>query len=297
MFEEMSQLLCGEPSSAEPSAAQYTPAPTPASSTADINGPTPVSTATSASSVDLYNMAADFTQQMDSSGAGGAPGSQGGYQGAGGTSGATAVPEADPVQTILDRHMAPYQDLPVDKRIDAALFGGGAMTPGLQPYRRAHDPNNQDTDLAAADHYLFARALPNYVGAGISKGLGGFLGGGAIAQGVGNAVGGGAGVIAGLGMLPIVAGYDAYKAIGHGLKDHHLAAGAALGTAGMLLPPLAPLALGTLLGGDMLGDQMLKLIANKGETPSQATLKSVGWGMKGAVAGTVDNLSRMFGME
>lgn len=297
MFEEMSQLICGEPSSAEPSAAPYSAAPATASSTADISGPTPASAAMPASSVDLYNMAADFTQQMDSSGAGGAPASQGEFEGAGGTSGATSVREPDPVQTIIDRHMAPYQDLPVDQRLNAALFGGGAPTPGLQPYRRANDPNNQDTDLAAADHYLFARAIPNYVGAGIGKGIGGFLGGGAVAQGVGNFVGGGAGVIAGLGMLPIVAGYDAYKAIGHGLKDHNLAAGAALGAAGMMFPPLAPLALGTLLGGDMVGDQMLKLIANKGETPSQATLKSVGWGMKGAVAGTADNLARMFGME
>lgn len=297
MFEEMSQLVCAEPSSAEPAAAPYTPAPTTASSTADGGVPMPAASTPKAASVDLYNMAADFTQQMDSSGAGGAPASQGEFEGAGGTSGATAVSDPDPVQTILDRHLAPYQDLPVDKRLDAALFGGGAATPGLQPYRRQHDPNNQDTDLAAADHYLFARAIPNYVGAGISKGLGGFLGGGAVAQGIGNAVGGGAGAIAGLGMLPIVAGYDAYKAVGHGLKDHNLAAGAALGAAGMMFPPLAPLALGTLLGGDRVGDQMLKLIANKGETPSQATLKSVGWGMKGAAAGTVDNLSRMFGME
>ena len=293
MFEFMNDLVCAPAPSGEAPGPQYS-APPPTSAGGDLTAPGYQYNPMQAATIDLYGMSADFTNQVDSGGAGGAPAvPQGGQEGAGGTSGgaSTVQAEPDPVQQIIDRHMSQHAGGRPEDQVHQALWGGNdwgrrsnpklnghGELDGVQQERRRTDPNNLNTDLAAADHYLFARDLADGVGGMVGKATG--------SSSLGAVAGMGIGALE-FAAMPL---YDGYKALAYGMKDHPVLSAMAAGA--LALNPAVALGVG--LFGDKLGDGMLKLIANPGEVPSRPTMKSVGWGMKGALDGISDNWNRLW---
>lgn len=192
----------------------------------------------------------------DMSGAGGAPG----YDPRGGGEGAPGweqPPETeDPVQAIIDAQLAKHSDKERPEQLKAAISDTSA-------YRRANDPDNKDEDWAAADHYIYGRKMTVDMADGVGDALSPYVG-----EEVADTAGAVAGTLGGLGVgLVLVPGYDAYKAVGYGMKDA-----------------------GEFLGWDGLantGTGMLTGVTN-GELPSRPTLRSMGWGMQGAAEGIGD---------
>lgn len=198
----------------------------------------------------------------DMSGAGGAPGyedpGKGGAEGSPGwTPEEAAAPRVDPVQQIIDEQLAKHADKERPEQLAAAISDTSAT-------RQKMDPGNKNEDWAAADHYIYGRKMgidaADWVGDKLSPYVG---------EEVGDTVGAVAGTVTGLATgLVLVPGYDAYKAVGYGMKDF-----------------------GDWSGCDTIGgwgDGMLRGVTN-GELPSRPTLKSVGWGMQGAAAGIGDS--------
>jgi len=140
--------------------------------------------------------------------------------------------------------------------------------------RSSKDPNNQDEDLAAAEHYLWGRASADQT----ARKVGGPLGH-LAAMGDGLATG----------LLAV--GYEGYKTAGYAMKDHNMLLGGAMAATGVgLLPGLAMMAF-----GDDAGEGMLKAISANDKLPSKPSLKSLGWGLKGSGDAISDHFWQLVG--
>ena len=180
---------------------------------------------------------------------------------------ATTEQETSPVQRKIDEITARKGGFsnysPSENAWDAAQWD-----------RKTLDPKNKDEDLAAAEHYLWGKASADKT----ERDHGGGVWGNLLAMGDAAATG------------VMAVGYEGLKAGAFAMKDHNMLLGAAMMSTGIGIPA----GLAMMAGGDTVADWALHKVSATDELPSDPSLKSLGWGLKGAGDAFGEHFLKMF---